>query len=150
MPCLILRGMQDLPSSPIVPDMLYYEKLSLFCFGFFLFGFFFSPKLAMFFVTEQFGKGALQRKAHPMSSYKAGKDSCCLVLIAGIPVTNVDYLNTDLGPWMFLFTETRILCSVFIRAFCTSLCSFFLPFVFREIGFVQKRQGCKKKVHSEV
>lgn len=92
---------------------------------FFVVVFFFPPKLAMFFVTEQLGKGALQRKARTMSSYKAGKDSCCLVLIAGIPVTNVDDLNTDLGPWMFLFTETLILCSVFIRAFCTSLCSFF-------------------------
>lgn len=60
-----------------------------------------------------------------MSSYKAGKDSSCPILIAGTPITNVDDLNTDLGPWMFLFTKTLVLCRICIRTFCTSLCFFF-------------------------
>lgn len=69
------------------------------------------------------------------------------------PITNVDDLNTDIGPWMFLFTETLTLCSFCFKAFCTSLCSFFLffftQFVFREMCFAQRKQGCKKKVHSK-
>lgn len=79
----------------------------------------------MFFVTEQSEKGAFQEKTCTMSSYKAWKGSCCLVLIPGIPVKNVDDLNTDLGSWMNLFTKTLILCSTCIRTFFTSLCSFF-------------------------
>lgn len=153
MPCLVLRGLQDLPSSAIYA-VLWETKLVfclvgfLFCFlGFFedfwwgfgfvcfwgifrwfsflIFFYYYSPKLAMFFVTEQSEKGAFQEKACTMSSYKAGKGSCCLVLIPGIPVTNVDDLNTDLGSWMNLFTKTLILCSTCIRTFFTSLCSFF-------------------------
>lgn len=56
----------------------------------------------MFFITEQSGQGALQKTARTMLSYNAGNGNCSLVLIAGIPVTNVDDLNTYLGQWMFL------------------------------------------------
>lgn len=74
----------------------------------------------MVFVTEQSGKEALWRKTHTMPGYRLQK--VFVVWLSGIPVTTVDDLNTDLGPWMLLFTETLILSSICIRAFCTSLC----------------------------
>lgn len=57
----------------------------------------------MFFIAEQSGQGALQKVAGTLSSYKVGNGNCSLVMIADIPVTNVDDLNTFLSQWMFLF-----------------------------------------------
>lgn len=54
----------------------------------------------------------------------------------------MDDLNPELSPWMFLFTETLIL--YLHQGFLHLLVLVFLQFVLREIGFAQRKQGCKK------
>lgn len=65
-------------------------------------------KLAMFFITEQSGRGAAQKAACTTSSYKAGNGNCSLIVIAGIPVTDVGEPNAYLGQWMFVIVYTNI------------------------------------------
>lgn len=76
-----------------------------------------------------------------MSSYKAGNGTCCLVLIGG--------RQSQMWPFDVLVYKKTIFYVVSASGLSAPPRALFYIICFREIGFAQRKQGCKKKVHSE-